>query len=455
MARPPRHRQPWWLITFAAIGIVATATVVVTLFSPWGRRPPEVRITSTPEIGSPEFLAAVAGTAGAPLRAGGTAQLLNNGVAFFPALLQDLHAARHTIHFSVYIWEPGQASDQVFAALQERARAGVKVRLLLDGLGGIKAPGRDVDALKAAGGEVATYSAARIGKLTRFHKRNHRRTIVIDGRIGYTGGMAVSDKWVGNADTEEHWRDTMVRVTGPLAMTLQSAFVAPWAQSSGELLSGPDVFPPTEAGADASPSAPPAADPPPSARPSGAQAVTLHTGLASAPSSEDHPLRLFFIQSFVSARRTLFITTPYFVPDEATREVVAGRARAGVDVRILLPDEHTDAVPIRLTSHSYYERLLEAGVKVYEYQPTMMHTKGVVVDGAWSVVGSANMDIRSKELNSENVLGILDQGFAREMEETFLADLRQAQPIRLEQWRRRGAWERTKERIAVLFAEQY
>jgi cardiolipin synthase len=409
-------------------------------------------------VRSSEFLAAVAGTAGSPVRAGGTVQLLNNGVAFFPALVTDLRAAQRTIHFSVYIWEPGEASDQVFAALIERARAGVTVRVLLDGLGGMKAPDKDVDALKAAGGKVEKFRAPSFGKLTRFYKRDHRRSIVMDGRVAYMGGMAVSDKWVGDADTEEHWRDTMVRVTGPLAATVQSAFVGPWAQTSGELLSGPDVFPPAPAGVhDAPPQGLAASSggdgPAPAA--TAAQPVTLHTGLASAPSSEDHPLRLFFIQSFVSAQRKLYITTPYFVPDEATRKVVADRARAGVDVRILLPDEHTDAVPIRLASHSYFEELLVAGVKVYEYQPTMMHTKAVVVDGAWSVVGSANMDVRSKELNNENVLGILDEGFGREMEATFFADLKKAHEIHLEEWRRRGWWEKTKERVSVLFAEQY
>ena len=463
-SRQPRY--PSWVIVFAILGFLSVCTVLVTLFSPLGRRPPEVRIDAAPAVRSPEFLAAIAGTAGTPVRAGGTVQLLNNGVAFFPALVKDLRAAQRTINFSVYIWEPGEASDQVFAALIDRARAGVKVRVLLDGLGGMKAPDKDVDALKAAGGRVEKYSAPRLGKLTRFHKRNHRRSIVIDGRVAYTGGIAVGDKWVGNADTEEHWRDTMVRVTGPLAATIQSAFVAPWAQTSGELLSGVDVFPPDVLGAaDAAPPGPavaaaPASAPPPSSPPSApasgpAQPVTLHTGLASAPSSEHHPLRLFFIQSFVSAQRRLYITTPYFVPDEAIRKVVADRARAGVDVRILLPDEHTDAKPIRLTSHSYFEELLSAGVKIYEYQPTMMHTKGVVVDGAWSVVGSANMDVRSKELNNENVLGILDEGFAREMEATFSEDLKKAEEIHLEQWRRRGWWEKTKERVAVLFAEQY
>src|SRR6185503_14429164 len=254
VTRTVRQKYPWWVITFSILGFLSVCTVLVTLFSPLGRRPPDVRITSAPAVRSPEFLAAIAGAAGTPVRSGGTVQLLNNGVAFFPALMKDLRAAQRTIHFSVYIWEPGPTSDEVFAALIERARAGVKVRVLLDGLGGMKAPDKDVDALKAAGGQVEKFGAARLGKLTRFHKRDHRRAIVMDGRIAYTGGMAVAEKWVGNADTEEHWRDTMVRVTGPLAATLQSAFVAKWAQTTGELLSGPDVFPPDViGGADAAP----------------------------------------------------------------------------------------------------------------------------------------------------------------------------------------------------------
>jgi cardiolipin synthase A/B len=164
---------------------------------------------------------------------------------------------------------------------------------------------------------------------------------------------------------------------------------------------------------------------------------------------------LFFMLSFLAARRTLYITTPYFVPDAQTRAAAAGRARAGVDVRILVPNEMTDAVPIRLAGHSYFEDLLRAGVRIYEYQPAMMHNKTVVVDGQWSIVGSANMDIRSTELNQENVLGILDAGFGRQLDAVFLADIEKAKEITLEDWCCRGPWARLKERASVLFAEQY
>jgi cardiolipin synthase len=227
----------------------------------------------------------------------------------------------------------------------------------------------------------------------------------------------------------------MVRVDGCIAHNLQSAFCELWAFCTGEVLTGEDVFP-----ADI---------------PDDPDSSVVSCGVISSPSSEEHPLRLFFFLSFLAARERLWITTPYFVPDEHTRRVVSRRAQAGVDVRILMPNHHTDARPIRRASHSYYGELLNAGVRIYEYQPTMMHTKGVVVDGTWSVVGSANMDIRSKELNEENVLGIRDQAFAAELERTFLADLENAKEIDRVQWRRRGIGARIIERICVLFAEQY
>ena len=429
--------RPWWINTLAGIGGVAVVSVIVTLFFSFGRRPTNLIVKDVPEVGTPEFLSSIAGMAGGPIRAGGSVEYLPNGDAFFPRLLADFKGAKKTINLLVYIWEDGKISDQVIAVLKERAQAGVKVRILLDGLGAMKAPDDKMKDLEKAGAKVSTFRAAQLGKLTRFHKRDHRRSIVIDGLSGFTGGEAIADKWIGNADTEEHWRDSMFRVTGPLAATVQSAFCSDWAFTTGEMLTGPDYFPPE--GLDSAPGA----------------STMLHTGVASAPSNEDYPLRLFFVQTFAAARHKLYITTPYFVPDESMRRVVADRARAGVDVRILLPDEHTDAKLIRRTSHSYFDDLLSAGVKIYEYQPTMMHGKSVVVDGKWSVVGSANMDVRSKELNHENVLGILDAPFAATLEQAFKQDLAKSEEIKLDEWRKRGPWAHFMETIGPMFAEQY
>ena len=437
MARPEKKKDgfPWWMTTLAAFGAVAIVAGIITLFSSAGRRPGQLWATQAPPVSSAEFLSAISGVTGGPLRTGGTAQLLNNGKEYLPAMLEAFRGAQKTIDFSAYIWEKGQISDQFLAVFLERARAGVQVRVLLDGMGGMHAP--SMDELKAAGGKVVVFRPARWGKFTRFHKRNHRRAIVIDGTVAFTGGAAVADHWLGDAANEEQWRDTMVRVTGPLAQTLQSAFADIWAFASGEILEGPEFFPPA---ADTSVQEP---------------GGMVHTGLASLPASDLHPLRLFIAQSFLSAQKRLYITTPYFVLDEEMRDVVAGRARAGVDVRILLPNDHTDAKLIRLTSHHYFEDLLAAGVKIYEYQPTMIHSKCIVVDGLWSVVGSANMDVRSIELNVENVLGIRDAAFAQALERTFQEDLKRAREVRLEEWRQRGTWAKVKEWVASRLAEQY
>jgi cardiolipin synthase len=429
---------PWWVGFFWGAGVLAVGTAIVSLFFSLGRRPPAVRATQTPGVDSPAFLDAAAGLVNGTCGKGGTARLLNNGDEIFPALLADVSGARHSVNWVAYIWEPGRCSDQVFAALTERARAGVEVRVLLDGLGGMRCPEEGQDELKKAGGQIATFRPLRWGKLTRFYKRNHRRAIVMDGQVGYTGGVAVGDKWLGDARTPEEWRDSMVRVTGDPARDLQSHFAEDWAAVTGEILAGEAFYPrPRSAPAEQ-------ADPP-----------IRHTAVASSPGSEQHPMRYFFLLTFMAARRKLYVASPYFVPDEHTRRAVAELARRGADVRILLPNRHTDAKPIRLASHSYYDELLSAGVRIWEYQPTMMHNKVVVVDGCWSVVGSANMDIRSKELNEENVLGILDPRLAEAIERSFLADLERSSEFVLERWRRRRLTHRLLERVSVMFAEQF
>ncbi|HEX6135828.1 MAG TPA: phospholipase D-like domain-containing protein [Longimicrobiales bacterium] len=427
--------HPWWLLALAALGLLAIGTAIISLFFALGRRPRRMWTDEIEPVDSYDFVRSIAALLNVPVRRGGTARLLNNGDEFFPAILDAIRGAQRTVHFMVYIWEPGRMSGEFVAALLDRVRAGVQVRVLLDGLGGIRAPAEDIERLRKAGARVDVFRPPTFGMLLRFHRRNHRRAIVIDGRVAFTGGAAVGDKWMGNARNSDEWRDTMVRVDGCLAHNLQSAFVELWAFCTGEVLTGDDVFP------DA------VTDEPGSG--------VISCGIISSPSSEEHPLRLFFFLSFLAARERLWITTPYFVPDKHTRRVVARRARAGVDVRILMPDHHTDAAPIRQAAHSYYAELLNAGVRIYEYQQTMMHTKGVVVDGKWSVVGSANMDVRSKELNEENVLGILDADFAGQMERTFLLDLEQSTEIDRVKWRRRGMGARLLERVCVLFAEQY
>jgi cardiolipin synthase A/B len=427
--------HPWWLLFLALVGVVAVVSAVLTLFLALGR-PGTFTISERPEIPSGDFLRAVSASVNAPLVSGGSARLLNNGVEIFPAMLSAIAKAERSVNFMVYIWEPGKAADRVYAALLERARAGVQVRLMLDGFGGREFPDERRDELTRAGGRVKWFHPLHFGKLTRYYKRNHRRAIVIDGRVAFTGGAAVGDKWLGDAQDEEHWRDIMVEVRGRIASNLQSAFTQLWANTTGEILVGEPFFPDIEETRD------PAGE------------LAYHVNVISSPADSWHPLRVFFMVTLACARKRIWLTNPYFAPDADTRRILADRARQGVDVRLLLPNRLTDAPPVRWAGQAYYADLLKAGVRIHEYQPTMLHSKTLVVDGCWSVVGSANMDVRSKELNQESVIGIMDRVFARQLESTFEADLEDADEILPERWRKRALWRRARERFWVTFAEQ-
>lgn len=431
--------SPWWVLLFAAIGVLAVGAVLLGLFSNLGEDPESATVTERPEVDSEAFLSAVSGTTHAPLRAGGTVRLLENGDGFFPDFFDTLAGARRSINLMVYIWEPGAVSARLFDVLTERARAGIEVRVMADGLGARRAPGERIEELERAGGKWCWFHPIRFGQLTFAHKRNHRRVIVVDGEIGFTGGAAIADKWLGDAQDPEHWRDCMVEGRGAVATNLQPAFVQLWSQHTGELLAGPAFFP----------------ERPPSGGGAGGEPVARHLCVLGTPSTDDTPIRRVFRLSFHVARESIYITNPYFVPDRATRSILKERARAGVDVRVLVPNEHNDVFLIRWASHSYYEELLDAGVRIYEYQPTMIHQKHLVVDSVWSVVGSANMDVRSEELNQECVLGVLDRGFGATLQDSFLRDLERAREIRLDEWRARPRWRRIPERFFCLFEEQF
>jgi cardiolipin synthase A/B len=434
---------PWWLFALAVFGAFALASAFVKLFFALGRRPQRLFSGSIPKLDDEDgFLLALTGAINAPTRAGGTVEILNNGDGFFPVLIEDLRHARESICFFTYIFDDSEIANEVLDILAERAAAGVEVRLLLDGFGGMSADGDRLKAIERAGGCVHRYRPFHFGKLTRFHKRNHRRAIVIDGRVAFTGGASIARQWLGDARNPEEWRDLMFRTTGSLALSLQTAFGEAWSNTYGELIAGPKFFPTDEVG-------------PGSGEQERGERVDRHVNLISSPAHEAHPVRKLFWLSFRAATERIYLTTSYFVPDALIREALRERAREGVDVRILVPNEHTDAKPVWYASRSYYEELLADGVRIFEFQPTFLHSKALVVDSRWAVVGSANQDVRSKELNEENLLAILDPGFGAALEQTFLEDLERSREIRLHEWRRRGAAERFKERLFVLFAEQY
>jgi cardiolipin synthase len=413
------------------IGLIALIGVIGALFLPdWPN--PDFSIGFQAEPGTDEFVAGVATFLNDPIFQGGEATLLQNGDAFYPAMLTAIREARDTINFETYIFEPDEIGRQFIDAFKERAQAGIEVRLLIDGFGGMKLKRRYRDELTKAGVKVERFRPLTLRNLVRMYRREHRRATVIDGRVGFTGGAAISKKWKGNVTNQHEWRDSMTRVTGPLVAGIQSAFAENWVYCTGEVLAGSRFFPPLERGP-------------------GLCAISV----VSSPSDSLQTIRLLFWLSFTNARRRLWICNSYFIPDRRLRDAVVERARRGVDVRVLVPGNHTDAVPVQAAGQSYYQELLAAGVRIFEFEPSMMHAKTVVIDGAWSIVGSANMDERSMELNEENVLGIADRGFARSVEEGLLADYGRCREIRLEEWRKRSILRRGFERVAKALIEQY
>jgi cardiolipin synthase len=422
---------PWWGWTLMVTGVVAIVSVFGALFLPdWPSD--NFALGFNAEPGSTEFVEWSSAFLNSPIFLGGEATLLENGDAFYPAMLEAIRKAEDSVNFEVYIFEPDEIGRQFIDVFKERARAGVEVRLLLDGFGAMKLRKRYRDELREAGVRVSRFRPPRLRNLVRFYRRSHRRAIVIDGKIGFTGGAAVSKKWKGNVTNRHEWRDSMTRVTGPMVAGIQSAFATNWVYCTGEVIAGPRFFPTLDRGPG-----------------------LCGLSVVSSPSDALQPIRLLFWVSFINARRRLWICNSYFIPDQRLRDAVVERARAGVDVRILVPGNHTDAVPVQAAGRSYYEELLAAGVRIFEYEPAMMHAKTAVIDGTWSIVGSANLDERSMELNEENVLGIGDRDFARSIEKGVAEDLTRSREIHLEQWRKRSIFKRGLERCAKALIEQY
>jgi cardiolipin synthase len=422
---------PGWVWTFLVIGIISTVGVIGALFFPdWPT--PDYRRGFQADPGSDLFVESAARFLNVPLLRGGTAEVLQNGDRFFQSMLEEIRNAKDSVNFEVYIFDSDETGRAFIDALKERARAGVEVRLLLDWFGSIRLKRAHCRELRDAGVKLEFFRPLALRNLVRIYRRTHRRAIVVDGRIGFTGGAAVSDKWKGDTRTPKEWRDSMTRVTGSLVAGIQSAFAANWVYCCGEIIAGPRFYPPND---DAGPA--------------------CGLSVVSSPSDAQQPIRLLLWVSFINAQRRLWIASSYFIPDQHLRKAVQERARAGVDVRILVPGNHTDALPVQYAGRGFYEELLEAGVRIFEYQASMMHAKTVMVDDAWSLVGSANMDERSMEINEENLLGVASGDLARSIADGIERDLERSKEIDLEEWRRRPVYKRALENAAKVLIEQY
>src|SRR3954464_5429288 len=369
---------------------------------------------------------------GTHIAPGNTIQPMLNGNGTYPQLWADMRSAKSSLTVQMYYSLPGKVADTMAAVLKERARAGVRVLLLLDAFGSQNLKKSWADSLKAAGVEVALLRQLHWYTIHNTTDRSHVRVVVVDGHIAYTGGFGLADYWLGDGLHEDQWRESNVRFTGPAVMQLEAAFASAWAEATGELLTG-DIFFPTRGFAPL---------------PGGVKAGLLFT----APTTGSTPAERFLALSLAAAHRSLYVTNSYFVPDDDFRRSLKRAVRRGVDVRVLTVGAKTDVKTTWYAGRHWYEDLLSAGVRIYEYQPAMIHSKTIVVDGLWSAVGSMNFDNRSLAFNNESDLVVLDPGFGAAMDSTFFDDLRHAKEISLAEFRKRSPWERLLETGAVMLS---
>ena len=416
----------WIGLTLGLLGIV----VVFCLFF-IRRQSLEYNLEHTFAISSPEFFqSALALTDPIPIT-GNKIDLLQNGDEFFPAMLEAIRSAKKTINFAAYIVKSDTVGHQFRDALCEKARGGVEVRVLLDGVGsGWSLDNSDVRMMTDAGCKFAYYHPVASWRVDRSNRRSHRRVLVIDGKLGFTGGAAFSDQWSGHAQDENHWRETHARLEGPIVNDLQASFQGHWIKTFREALIGDGQFP----------AIPPAGN--------------LRAQVVDSRSFSSAPIPLVQAVTFAAAEKRIWITNPYCTPTDNQVSLLVKAAQRGVDVRLLLPGPHNDQPLTQSAGRTAYGKLLEGGVKIFEYQPTMIHSKTMVADGHFSMIGSSNLDARSSEINEELDVVVYDEGFGRQMEEVFEKDLAQSREYTFQEFQNRSLWERTTEWLAIPFRSQ-
>ena len=382
-------------------------------------------------ITSPQFRREMSVLLGPPMVEGNQVQALQNGDEIFPAMLEAIRAAERSISFETYIYWSGSIGEEFSDALSERARAGVPVKVMIDWFGSQKMDESMLSAMEDAGVEVERFHPLAWYSMSRMNNRTHRKLLVVDGRIGFTGGVGIGDVWLGDAQDPDHWRDVHFRVEGPVVTQMQASFADNWIKTTGRVLKGDEWFPPVPA--------------------AGGMPAQM---FSSSPDGGADSMRLMYMLAIAAANESIDIAASYFVPDELTTRTMASALERGVRLRIILPGPHTDAEIVNTASKSGWGPLLEAGAEIHEYQPTMFHNKVMVVDGYMVSVGSTNFDNRSFALNAEANLNVYDREFAAEMTRVFEQDLAESRQITLEQWRNRPWSERIREPFVNMLRSQ-
>ena len=412
--------------------VVATALVVVLAANLMlGDKVVDRDVPTLYTIEDPQFRRSINVLLGPQILEGNRVQTLVNGERFFPAMLEAIRGAKRSITFETYIYWGGKIGEQFTEALIERARAGVKVHVIFDAFGSGKIDKTAVERMKQAGIKVERYNPVRIEMLARLNNRTHRKILVVDGRIGFTGGAGIADEWAGDARTKEEWRDTQFRIEGPAVAQMQAAFMENWIEVTGEVLHGADYFPGlASAGSE------------------------LAQFFISSPGGGGESMQLLYLMSIAAAARSIHLSAAYFVPDDNEVRMLVAAAKRGVRVQLVVPGHETDSSIVRRASRSTWGKLLQAGVEIHEYQPTFFHCKVMVVDGVWTSVGSTNFDNRSFTVNDEANLNVFDAGFAAEQVKIFEADRARSRRITLEEWQNRPWTERLWEHTVGLLSSQ-
>ncbi len=408
----------------------AGALAIVSFLIAPKAEPPRYGLDNEFAIDSPEFLPTIAGVTNTPFSAGNRLELLNNGDAFYPRMLADIERAERSITIEAYIYWAGDIGLTFARALDRRARAGVTVKILLDAIGSATI-GNDILGVLEPACAVEWFNPIHWYTIGRFNNRTHRKSLIIDGRVGYTGGAGIADHWRGNATHPDSWRDIQVRIAGPGTVPLQAGFAENWRQTTGELISGDDFFPQIPAQG----------------------ALDLQT-ILSSPAAGGSNIRTMYYVSMACARHSIYIANPYFVPDAVALDMLVDARRRGVQVRIMVSGVRNDNGLARYNSVRLYGRLLDADIEILEFNRTMLHHKTMVIDGLWGTIGTTNFDNRSFAHNEESNVCFLDRTLAGELHQTFLADVDGCDVITRDAWRRRGLWSRAQETVASVMQEQ-
>ena len=383
------------------------------------------------QMGEPAFRSTLVAYTGNAVVPSNRIEVLLNGDQIFPAKIAAIRAARKSITYAQYVFEEGAPAADTAQALAERCRAGLPVHVLLDAVGALAMPVQYRDWMVEAGCQVASYRPLTPWTFDRVNERNHRRILVVDGVVGFTGGSGTSGKWSGNGKQDGHWRDTDVRVEGPVVEQLQGAFAENWLEATGVALGGPAYFP----------------------RPLEVKGGVDAQVVRSSPAGGSVAMYTMFLLAMTAARRSIYITNPYFVPDEKMVETLIQARRRGVRVVLLLPGA-IDHNLVRQASRGGFGRLLKEGIEIHEYKPAMLHAKTMVIDSMWATVGSTNLDRRSFALNEELNLVIYDAGVARRLEQVFEKDLSESGVVTYKRWASRGLMSRVLEFLAVPVRDQ-